>query len=211
MSEVLINSLDSVIKNALDNYSFLSGASIRLLNKSENTTFVVEKPTTKNRWILRLSRPGYHTKTEIEAELQWMKAIRQNTSIIVPEPVAGNNGDYVQSIPDQTNQDPYYYTLFTFLDGIPPDENNFNSLLHYFRKLGEITAHLHNHVQQWVESNDIARPEWDFDTMLGQNPRWGRWQDGPDITSTQMSLFKHVVETISIRLKNSAKQKIGLD
>lgn len=181
-------------------------SSIRLLNYSENITYLAERKDGKGSAILRLNRPGYHTKKELEAELIWMKAIKNHTSIIVPEPIAGANGQFIQEIADVNNSgQPYHCVMFSYLKGETPDEMNENELLFHFENLGEITAHLHNHVENWKESKIICRPTWEYETMLGKKAKWGRWQDGLGITPQLVQLFEKVSNTIYHRLNRFGK------
>lgn len=180
-------------------------SSVRLLNHSENITYLAERKN-GNPAILRLNRPGYHTKTELEAELIWMEAIKKDTSIVLPEPIAGSNGKLIQAIPGiHTNGQTVHCMMFTFLEGETPDENNEQDLFDYFERLGEITAQLHHHVEHWEKARSICRPVWDYDTMIGKEAKWGRWQDGIGITPDHAQLFEKTSAVIHRRLKRFGK------
>jgi Ser/Thr protein kinase RdoA (MazF antagonist) len=188
---------NQIANNALLLYPDFAGSSIRLLNYSENTTYLVEPD---HRSILRISRPGYHTREEIEAELIWMEAIRQQTSIIVPEPIEGDNGKFVQVVSADTDDQPFHCVMFSYLTGAAPEEENESDLVMQFEELGRITAHLHIHAQTREELSRINRPTWDYETMLGSKPKWGRWQDGLDMTTERISLFQQTSDTILRRM-----------
>ncbi|GEN35216.1 phosphotransferase enzyme family protein [Aneurinibacillus danicus] len=192
-------------KEALGKYSVSSHATVRLLNYSENITYLVENTDNPMRTILRLNRPGYHSKKELEAELIWIKAILESSTIVVPEPIAGINGEYVQVIATDKLGNPYHCVMFSFLAGNAPDEENEQGLVLEFEKLGEITALLHNQSQEWIGSNPINRPTWDFETMLGTKPKWGRWQDGIAVTPDRKILFQKVSKIIKKRLTRFGK------
>lgn len=181
-------------------------SSIRLLNYSENITYLAEHKDGNDPTILRLNRPGYHTKKELEAELIWMEAIKAHTSIIVPEPIAGANGEFIQEITGlKGNEQPYHCVMFSYLKGEIPDEMNEHALPSHFENLGEITAQLHNHVRSWKGSKIICRPTWEYETMLGKKAKWGRWQEGLGITPQLISLFEKVSNTIYLRLNRFGK------
>lgn len=188
-------------EHALIKYDFTKNAKLRLLNYSENITYLVESPESPYKTVLRVNRPGYHSKTELEAELFWVEAILESSDIIVPKPLAGKNGGFVQVIAKDRYGNPYHCVMFTFLEGNAPDEENEQGLVQEFEKLGYITAQLHRQSEAWALNNPIKRPTWNFDTMLGSKPKWGKWQEGLGITSERMQLFQKVADTIQYRLE----------
>lgn len=197
---------------ALSKYSLPSNASIRLLNYSENMTYLVASKDQQMKAILRVNRPGYHSRAELEAELIWIEAILETSTVSVPEPIAGKNGEYVQVLAHDNDGNPYHCVMFSFLEGTSLDEENEQDKISHFEKLGELTARLHNHSQGWCKANSIARPTWDFDTMLGKTPKWGRWQDGLAMTFKRKILFEKVTDIIKERLTSFGKspERYGL-
>lgn len=185
-------------------YDLSPSTTLRLLNYSENTTYLVEDKEREISTILRVNRPNYHTKEGIEAELAWMGAIAKSSPVIVPEPIAGRNGEYVQTLYRgiDSNQ---YCVMISFLSGKAPDHEKEEDLIAQFEMLGEVNARLHEQVQGWDSSNNLCRFIWDYDTMLGNNPRWGRWQEGPDVTKEQLELFQRVSEVVKQRLSKFGK------
>lgn len=199
---------------ALDLYSHTSNATVKLINYSENITYLVDDKNVPVpfKTILRVNRPSYHSKSELEGEIRWIESLLSSSKIVVPEPVAGRNGEYVQEITRDKFGNPYHCVMFSFLTGEHPDEKNEKGLRQEFEKLGEITALLHNHSQEWNDSKFISRPTWDFDTMLGSKPKWGRWQDGLAVSPKRRVLFEKVAEVIKERLTRFGKSpdKFGL-
>ncbi|WP_251554609.1 phosphotransferase enzyme family protein [Neobacillus muris] len=197
---------------ALEQFSLPADVAIKLLNYSENVTYLVESEQDGTKQILRLNRPGYHTKKELEAELIWIESILESSSLEVAEPIAGKNGEYVQVIAPSQFKEPYHCVMFSFLSGQSPDETNEKGLSMEFEKLGEVTAQLHNQSQGWAGSQSLARPTWDFETMLGSNPTWGRWQDGVAVTPARRKLFQAAADKIEQRLRQfgQSKDRFGL-
>ncbi len=204
--------MDKLAIQALQLYDLSPASTCSLLNYSENTTYLVEDPENDVRMVLRLNRPGYHSKRELESELIWMENIAHSASITVPQPIAGKNGEYVQTLPCEDGAVPQHCVMFTFLNGQAPDEIGENNLIAQFERLGEVNALLHDHVQNWEDSKHVSRFTWDFETMLGDSPRWGRWQDGPDVTAERAELFQQVVDMIAQRLQRFGKtpERFGL-
>ncbi|WP_216828742.1 phosphotransferase enzyme family protein [Alkalihalobacterium elongatum] len=199
-----IEKFDKVANNAINFYPENEYTSVKLLNYSENATYLVKNNQTADKQILRVSRPGYHTKSEIESELVWLQFIDRNSPLNVSLPIAGENGKYVQSI--QFGKEQFYCTMFTFLEGDAPDENKESDLIRNFESLGEITAHLHDNSIKFCQSaKTLTRLTWDYETILGENPKWGRWQDGLGMTPKREELFEKVSTKIKARLKNFGK------
>src|SRR2546421_10271988 len=60
---------------ALAAYGCHPATTVRLLNVSENATYLVEDPDAGPS-VLRVHRHGYHTEPAIASELAWMDALR---------------------------------------------------------------------------------------------------------------------------------------
>lgn len=193
-----------IANEAIHSYPSLSQSTIQLLNYSENATYLVKNSITGEKYILRVSRPGYHTKSEIESELIWLKSIDEHSSINVSLPILGGNSEYIQVVKLENTQ--YYCTIFTFLKGNAPDEDKESELIRQFENLGEITAQLHEHsVNYGAKLHDISRLSWNYETILGKEPKWGRWQDGLAITPERAELFQKVSQKIQFRLNSFGK------
>lgn len=71
-----------VAQLALRQYDIGTDATLRLLNLSENATYLVEDAGTQS--ILRVHRQDYHRPHEIESELDWLAALRADSDVTVP-------------------------------------------------------------------------------------------------------------------------------
>src|ERR1700751_4748713 len=76
---------------ALAAYGGHPGASVELLNVSENATFLVRDPDGGTS-VLRVHRLGYHTEQEIASELAWMDALRAEAGVRTPRGRPGRAG-----------------------------------------------------------------------------------------------------------------------
>ncbi|WP_066306961.1 phosphotransferase enzyme family protein [Bacillus sp. FJAT-29814] len=199
-----LEKFNAIASAAIPSYPFLSQSTIKLLNYSENATYLVTNTETGEKYILRVGRPGYHTKTAVESELEWIKSINRHSSIHVSLPITGGNGDYIQVVNHENMA--YHCTLFSFLEGEAPNEDHEHELISQFEMLGAITAQLHNHsILNWEELRKFKRLTWDYDTILGQSPKWGRWEDGLAITPERKALFTKASEKIRQRLERFGK------
>lgn len=202
--EVELENFHQIAAKAVKAYPRLSQATTELLNYSENATYLVKHPATGEKQVLRVSRPGYHTKMEIESELYWLNAIDADAPVNVAPPIKGKNGEYVQEV--ELENQLYHCTMFAFLKGKAPDEEKESELIRQFELLGEITAHLHEHsINYGLKLGNFHRLSWDYETILGDNPKWGRWQDGVGITPERKALFQKVSKIIKDRLEQFGK------
>ncbi len=178
---------------------------LRLLQLSENITYLVERTGStaqtedkdsdmrRQRAVLRLSRPGYHTGEELQAEIIWMLKLQEGFEarekkqvfngitlqrrfdFSMRQPVSGDDGEYLYSVKDQ-NGCSYYGSIFTYLSGVPLEDIPLREQPIWFERLGEVTALLHKQVRGWKASSKLPRFHWNYETMIGENAIWGDWR-----------------------------------
>ena len=204
---------DLVSQRAKGLYEGLDDFTVELLDYSENATYLVKHPETGEKRIMRVCRPNYHSKEEIESEVKWLQSIDEHTEVIVSKPIPGSDGEYLQSVTLDENNREYHCVLFTFLEGETPDVDNEEKLIRIFREIGKTTAHFHKHsIENWEQFNQIKRPIWDYENLIGEKPKWGRWQDGKGITPEREKLLTRVSIVIKERLEKFGKgqERFGL-
>lgn len=195
----LLERYEEVALKAIENYSFLDNCKIQLLSYTENAIYLVESQDNKN-YVLRVCRPNYHTKLEIESEVHWINSLNSQSPVEVAAPIAASDDNFVQTIGLDDDKINYHCILFTFLKGETLSNDKGVELKEHFLNLGEITAHLHIDDQNRSINEKIVRSSWDIESILGKNPKWGKWQDGPAITPDRLKLFQKVSNTIQERL-----------
>ncbi|MCK0177175.1 phosphotransferase enzyme family protein [Mycolicibacterium sp. F2034L] len=181
MAEVIADDIH-VAQQALADYDLAPSSTLRLLNLSENATYLVEDPDSDTRSILRVHRKNYHRRHEIESELDWLDALRTESDVTVPTVLPTRDGRRVVTVDDHGTE--RYVVHFDMVAGAEPDEGTVT--VHDFYTLGCITAALHDHSRSWTRPATFGRFAWDWQNCLGDAPRWGRWHDaagvGPDET-----------------------------
>ena len=198
----LMNRIEHLARRALPAFGLNPAARLTLLNHSENTTFRVDDPVTGDKTVLRGHRRGYHTKNAIRCELQWMAALRRDTDVFTPRPVAGADGEFVQTIAHPELPEPRNCVLFEFVDGHEPSEDQ---LVEPFKVLGETCARMHLHVEGWALPENFERLHWDFEHMLGPRPNWGHWRDVSGLDCERTGLLGRLVATIERRMAGYGK------
>ena len=77
--------LEAFARDALRAHGIGPDAALTLLNVSENATYAVDDLATGERSVLRVHRPGYHTRAAVESELAWIQALRAEHVVATPE------------------------------------------------------------------------------------------------------------------------------
>lgn len=173
------------------------GASARLINVSENATYLVEGPD-GFRTILRVHREDYHTERAIECELLWMDALNASNCVETPDVIVGVDGNAVQrgSLPGRLAE--RFMVMFAFVEGEQPDESR--DLSGPFEELGAMAARTHLHSITWSKPQPFERLTWDLAAVYGPNATWGNWRDGPNVDGETRDVLERVEQTVVRRL-----------
>lgn len=179
-------------------YGLPSELAVAMINLSENATYRLEAADGR-KWALRIHREGYHSRAAIASELAWLVDLRNTGVVMTPRPVAGHDGEYIQSLAHPSMERPRNIVLFEWETGIEPGIGE--DLDGPFEVLGEVTARMHLHVQSWKRPPWFERLTWDFETALGDSgPHWGRWRDGMGVSGATERQFGRTVDRIGRRL-----------
>lgn len=184
----------AVAQLALAQYDISPAASLRLLNLSENATYLVEDGGTQS--ILRVHRQNYHRPHEIESELDWLEALRADSDITVPEVLPAADGRRLVTVEVDGTQ--RHIVHFGMVGGAEPDESALTPA--DFETLGQITAGLHDHAQRWTRPPGFNRFSWDWEHSFGAQPRWGRWQDAEGVGAAEHDVLLRAQALLQERL-----------
>ena len=197
-------------KASLQRWDLPEASAPLLINLSENATYAVTAASGQ-KWALRIHRDGYHSKAAIASELAWLQALRSDNVVITPAPVPGRDGQIIQVVGHPQAGQPRNVVLSKWESGFEPGIGQ--DLIRPFEVLGEATARMHRHARNWPRPPGFARPEWNFDTALGETkPHWGRWRDGIGVTAERARLFGRTAGVIGNRLAayGQGKDRFGL-
>ncbi|SRR5216683_1885573 len=182
-------------------------ASVRLINVSENATYLVDDPD-QGPSILRVHRLGYHTEAEIESELAWLDALRAEAGVRTPRVLPALDGRRVLTATDPATGERRSCVRFEYLAGREPAEHDAPR----FAELGEITARMHRHARRWARPAWFTRFRWDYDAAFGGCARWGRWQDGVGVGAAEREVLGRLDARLRARLAafGTGPQRYGL-
>ena len=136
-TESAICALEIVASAALKFWDLPQDARPTLVNRAENSTFIVEAAGMDRR-ILRLHRKNYHSLDAIRSELAWTEALRASGTVVTPKAIPGRDGCLVQVSRNGPASEPRYLAMFEFVEGRNPDEEK--PLDETFEWLGETSG-----------------------------------------------------------------------
>ena len=193
----LLTHLQKLAEASLPFWDTPEGAVVKLLNVSENATYLVEAPG-GYRSVLRVHRESYHTRRAIECELAWIDALGRDGVVTTPGYYLGKDGEPIQEGRIEGLDAPRFMVLFHFVEGDAPDESG--DLSTGFEELGQIAARCHDHVMGWEKPVPFERLTWDVDAVFGETPTWGNWRDAPEVTPEVAEVLEQVEATVRDRL-----------
>ena len=195
--EQLLERLNRLANESLNLWPLEDGAKAHLINVSENATYLVEEPS-GGKAVLRVHREGYHSRKAIGCELAWMRALRKDGGVFTPLPIAGRNGEEIQSGSVSGLAQPRHMVLFEFVEGVEPDESQ--DLREPFKQLGEICARTHLHSMSWKREEGFERLVWDEEHIFHPHIIWGDWREAPGVGVPEKEILERQEKTLRHRL-----------
>ncbi len=205
----LLSRLHELANQSLGLWDVPADATARLINVSENATYLVEAGA-GYKSILRVHREGYHTRRAIECELCWTEALNSSGCVTTPGIIQGRDGGIVQSAELPGRLGARMMVMFEFVEGEQPDETQ--DLAGPFEELGEIAATTHEHTIAWKKPEPFERLVWDLDAFFGPHATWGNWRDGPNVDAQVRAVLERVESTVRKRVSafGQSEQRYGL-
>lgn len=195
-TDSLVSSLRTALEQSLDHWQVPPGSPVDLLTTSENATFVARDPRSGREIILRVHRPDYHVREEIESELAWIRELRASGQVDTPAPLDSLEGSPVVSLAAAGRE--FFAVGFERVGGCEPDVGE--DLPHWFERLGAVTATLHQHSRQWQQPNGFVRKRWHLDTMIAPDGLWGDWRHMPGLSGADEADINRAIERIRQRI-----------
>ena len=207
-ADALTTALARVVETVLAEYDFSPQVTYKLVNVSENWTYRVDDPATRRSAALRVHRPDYHAREEIESELTWIDALRGANVVNAPTPIAARDGTRVRTVAVAGGPS-RHVSVFEWLPGSAPSADA--DLIPNFGVLGGLAARMHLFGSGWQRPAHFRRFTYDDDAVL-ERALWGRWQDAPGIGAPERGILARADAEMRRRLADygRAGDRFGL-
>lgn len=207
-TETLINQTRHELVACLTTWRMPETSRISLLTMSENLTFLAEDAEAGRRIIIRVHRPDYHCKEEIESELAWIDDLRTTAHVNTPAPVMTTTGSPVLTI--SADGQSLHVVAFEHAAGREPDIDE--GLPQWFERLGAVNATLHEHSRRWQPPVGFVRKRWDLESMISPRGLWGDWRNAPGMTAVEAATIHDAIVYLKseIALYGTAPERFGL-
>jgi len=167
-------------------------ARVDLIKYRENAVFrVVEERGEKS--VLRVHRPHYRRDDEIRSEVAWMRALA-DAGIPTPRILPTLSGD-VLTVAASDDLGPRQCDRIGWVAGEPLGslergvDLDGQALRRTYEVVGELAARLNAHASTWAKPSGFARPAWDVDALIGDDPTFGRFWELDVLTSEQRDVL----------------------
>jgi Ser/Thr protein kinase RdoA (MazF antagonist) len=125
------------------------------------------------RLVVRVNRPGFREPIDIASEMAWLAALRRDTDLVVPEPVADRAGNYVQVLdgpgPDDApgQATPHSVAVFGWIEGRTVGDTLAPATA---RGIGEALGRLQDHADRFVPPAPFTTTRLDRAFEFGARP-----------------------------------------
>lgn len=155
--------LQQSARDALLRYGIRPESEPDLLQYENNAVFRVVRAGGEG-FVLRISTEAGRSAAEQLSEMHWLAALRRDTDLAVPEPVADLDGALVTSIAIPGLGEPLTCVCLRWIPGRPPGPE---IELAVVERIGAVTARLHQHAERFVPPARCTRPSWDWQRLFG--------------------------------------------
>jgi Ser/Thr protein kinase RdoA (MazF antagonist) len=206
----VVTDLQRMVTQALPRWGLSTATTVSVLNLSENATFALSDPASARELVVRVHRVGYSSPEEIRSELAWIEALRRDRVVETATPVAGSDGDLLQTLVSPTGAAARHAVAFARLPGAAPDPAG--DAVRWFERLGELTARMHGHARAWVRPAGFRRKRWDLAAMVGPQAVWGPWRAAIGLTPSGAAVIEQALAQVAARLARfgTGSERFGL-
>ena len=193
-----VRRLAGLARAALGRYG-MAGARVVPLLHGRNAVFRVEVQPGQ-RYVLRVHGPGSGEAAELRSELGWLQALRRDTGLAVPEPVATMDGELVCAAEASGVPETRRCVLLRWMDG--RFLYNVQPSLERLRRIGAFMARLHRHAERFEPPAGFVRDRQDARSLLGgwaRDPESRRrtWDGSPGpLTREDEALVERALERL---------------
>lgn len=159
---------DKLIEIALGHYG-ITDFSSSFIRHNDNITLKIDNNEDNNSYVLRIHSPitsglqgVQHTFEGLNAEMELLNSLNEQTSLPLQQPVKNKKGNLVSTIVDVEKNFISSATLLTWQDGNVYTGKEINSKYIAY-EVGVVLAKLHNFSKNWIIPQPFIRPNYDIE------------------------------------------------
>lgn len=177
---------------------------LELVKYRENAVFAVAAATGE-RFVLRVHRPRYRGDDDIRSEIAWMHALGRD-GFSTPSAILARNGDFVVTASAPRVPEPRQCDLMTWVEGSPPGTleggiaASDDEVRLLYREVGALAARMQQHAASWKKPPAFSRPSWNAETLVGDNPTFGRFWELETVGDQQLPVLLAARDRARLRL-----------
>ncbi|WEG14472.1 phosphotransferase [Pullulanibacillus sp. KACC 23026] len=204
------NNPEKLIKIALGQYGIINYSS-SFIRHNDNLTLKIVNNEDNNSYVLRIHSPitsglqgVQHTFEGLNAEMELLNNLNEQTSLQLQQPIKNQNGNLVSTIVDVDNNLIPLATLLTWKEGVVYTGKELNSEK-LANEVGVVLAKLHNFSNSWAIPQPFIRPNYDIEKYRNLTDRL---QYGAEInlfTSKQYDVILDTMKYIKIIFDRTPK------
>ncbi|MDQ2712288.1 MAG: phosphotransferase [Acidobacteriota bacterium] len=202
--------LGQVVDTLLPRYG-LSPIQRTLLQYENNAVYCIVT-SLGEQFVVRVATTWGRSEEEQRSEMQWLEALRRETSLAVPEPVHNLEGDLVttivtEGIAPEGTMEAHPCVVFRWMLGEPPKAGLAPKLM---ERMGAFTAEMHRCSERFAPDADFVRPRWDWERLFGAPSILRDENVMTTLTSQQREVLHAAGEQIRRALSCRGKQALCL-
>ncbi len=150
----------------------------------------VETPDTP--YVLRICYP-MTALARVQEELDWLLALQHETDLVVPSPVANEQGAFITSWRASELDPVQHCVLFNWVEGHSVRDSMSQETA---ESVGALLARLHRHAQSYTPAHASAfvGPRYDIDWLIGPTSWWSSGRARQDLGSDTYTRLQSAID-----------------
>lgn len=206
------NKYDKLVKIALEQYG-ISNFSSSFIRHNDNITLKIDNIDDNKSYVIRIHSPitsglqgVQHTFEGLNAEMELLNSLHEQTSLPLQKPVKNKKGNLVSTIVDVKKNFITLATLLTWREGNVYTGKEINSKDIAY-KVGGVLAELHNFSKKWMIPQPFIRPNYDIEKYRNLTDRLQYGVEIDLISPEQYDVILDTMRSIKIIFDSTPKTK----
>jgi Ser/Thr protein kinase RdoA (MazF antagonist) len=198
-----VERLAALAKRALAAWD-IPDARLEPIKYRENCVFAVSDGSAPHS-VLRVERPRYRTDAQLRSEADWMRALAAS-GVPTPEVISTRTGEVVTTAAAEGVPEPRQCVRVAWVEGEPLGTLEHGvalsgaALRDTYATVGELAGRIHAHGAGWSRPPGFDRISWDVDSLVGDEPAFGRFWEEPALEAGQRDLCLRARDRVRARL-----------